>query len=129
MGTVSLSLAYGLIFGNIVLLPLCCSSTWATPHLGRSGSDGAGGVAGHRAVAVVGKNVNRVEPALVRHRGLPGFAAILWMRSLFNTQADFGTHPAAHAAAGRGLMAMFFIPLQSIAFSGLRRSACPRPQA
>ena len=129
MGTVSLSLAYGLIFGNIVLLPL-----WLQQYMGYTATWAGLAMAPVGLLAIVlspwvGKNVNRVDPRWFATAAFLGFAAVLWMRSLFNTQADFGTILLPTLLQGMA-MAMFFIPLQSIAFSGpVAASACRRPRA
>ena len=39
----------------------------------------------------VGKNVHRIDPRLLGTVAFVGFGGVLWMRSNFNTQADFGT--------------------------------------
>ena len=124
MGTVSLSLAYGLIFGNIVLLPL-----WLQQHMGYTATWAGLAMApvGLLAIALspwVGKNVTRVDPRWMATAAFLGFAAILWMRSLFNTQADFGTILLPTLLQGAA-MAFFFIPLQSIAFAGLPPDRMP----
>jgi MFS transporter, DHA2 family, multidrug resistance protein len=124
MGTVSLSLAYGLIFGNIVLLPL-----WLQQYMGYTATWAGLAMApvGLLAIALspwVGKNVTRIDPRWFATAAFLGFAAILWMRSRFNTQADFGTILLPTLLQGAA-MAMFFIPLQSIAFSGLPPQRMP----
>jgi DHA2 family multidrug resistance protein len=72
----------------------------------------------------VGRNVDRIDPRWLASAAFLGFAAILWMRSLFNTQADFGTILLPTLLQGAA-MALFFIPLQSIAFSGLPPERMP----
>jgi DHA2 family multidrug resistance protein len=124
MGTVSLSLAYGLIFGNIVLLPL-----WLQQYMGYTATWAGLAMAPVGLLAIVlspwvGKNVNRIDPRWLATAAFLGFAAILWMRSGFNTQADFGTILWPTLLQGIA-MAMFFIPLQSIAFSGLPPERMP----
>jgi DHA2 family multidrug resistance protein len=124
MGTLALSLAYGLIFGNIVLLPL-----WLQQHMGYTATWAGLALApvGLLAIALspwAGRNVDRMDPRWLASGAFLGFAAILWMRSLFNTQADFGTIVLPTLLQGAA-MAFFFIPLQSIAFSGLPPQRMP----
>lgn len=124
MGTVSLSLAYGVIFGNIVLLPL-----WLQQHMGYTATWAGLAMApvGLLAIALspwVGRSVNRIDPRWMATAAFLGFAAVLWMRSLFNTQADFGTILLPTLLQGAA-MAFFFIPLQSIAFAGLPPDRMP----
>jgi len=124
MGTVSLSIAYGVIFGNIVLLPL-----WLQQYMGYTATWAGLAMAPVGLLAIVlspwvGKNVNRIDPRLLATAAFLVFAAVLWMRSLFNTQADFGTVLLPTLLQGIA-MALFFIPLQSIAFSGLPSERMP----
>ena len=124
MGTVSLSIAYGVIFGNIVLLPL-----WLQQYMGYTATWAGLAMAPVGLLAIVlspwvGKNVNRIDPRRLASAAFLGFAAVLWMRSLFNTQADFGTILLPTLLQGIA-MALFFIPLQSIALSGLPPERMP----
>jgi DHA2 family multidrug resistance protein len=124
MGTLALSVAYGMIFGNIVLLPL-----WLQQYMGYTATWAGLAMApvGLLAIALspwVGRNVDRIDPRWLASAAFLGFAAILWMRSLFNTQADFGTILLPTLLQGAA-MALFFIPLQSIAFSGLPPERMP----
>jgi len=124
MGTVALSVAYGTIFGNIVLLPL-----WLQQYMGYTATWAGLAMApvGVLAIALspwVGRNVDRIDPRWLASAAFLGFAAILWMRSMFNAQADFGTILLPTLLQGAA-MALFFIPLQSIAFSGLPPERMP----
>jgi len=124
MGTLALSVAYGTIFGNIVLLPL-----WLQQYMGYTATWAGLAMApvGLLAIALspwVGRNVDRIDPRWLASAAFLGFAGILWMRSLFNTQADFGTILLPTLLQGAA-MALFFIPLQSIAFSGLPPERMP----
>ena len=124
MGTVSLSIAYGVIFGNIVLLPL-----WLQQYMGYTATWAGLAMAPVGLLAIVlspwvGKNVGRIDPRLLATAAFLVFAAVLWMRSLFNTQADFATILWPTLLQGIA-MAMFFIPLQTIAFSGLPPERLP----
>ncbi|TXH51363.1 MAG: DHA2 family efflux MFS transporter permease subunit, partial [Burkholderiaceae bacterium] len=113
LGTSSLALAYGLFFGNVVLLPL-----WLQQYMGYTATWAGLAMApvGLLAIALspwVGKNVNRIDPRWLATAAFLVFGAVLWMRSLFNTQADFITILWPTLLQGVG-MAMFFIPLQTI---------------
>jgi len=124
MGTVSLSIAYGVIFGNIVLLPL-----WLQQYMGYTATWAGLAMAPVGLLAIVlspwvGRNVNRIDPRLLATAAFLVFGAVLWMRSLFNTQADFGTILWPTLLQGIA-MALFFIPLQSIAFAGLPPERLP----
>jgi len=67
----------------------------------------------------VGKNIGKIDPRRLGTVAFLGFALVLWMRSHFNTQADFNTILVPTVLQGAA-MAFFFIPLQAIIFSGLQ---------
>ena len=92
--------------------------------LGRPG-DGAGRHAGDHAVAA-GRQERRARSirASSPRVAFLGFALVLWMRSHFNTQADFRTILIPTVLQGAA-MAFFFIPLQAIIFSGLTPDRMP----
>ncbi len=118
MGTLSLSVAYGLFFGNVVLLPL-----WLQQFMGYTATWAGLATAPVGLLAIllspwVGKNVSKIDPRKFATVAFIGFAFILWLRSHFNTQADFTTILIPTVIQGAA-MAFFFIPLQAIIFSGL----------
>jgi DHA2 family multidrug resistance protein len=118
-GTLSLSIAYGLFFGNVVLLPLGLQ-----PYMGYTAPWAGLATAPVGILAIVlspwvGKNVSRIDPRKLATVAFIGFALVLWLRSHFNTQADFWTILFPTVLQGAA-MAFFFIPLQAITFSGLR---------
>src|SRR5918993_2479589 len=117
-GTLALSVAYGLFFGNVVLLPL-----WLQQYMGYTATWAGLATAPVGLLAIlispwVGKNVSRIDPRKLATVAFVGFAAVLVMRSHFNTQADFRTILIPTVLQGAA-MAFFFIPLQAIVFSGL----------
>jgi DHA2 family multidrug resistance protein len=124
MGTAALSLAYGLVFGNIVLLPL-----WLQQYMGYTATWAGLAMAPVGLLAIVlspwvGRNVGRIDPRWLASSAFVCFAAVLWMRTGFDTQADFGTILLPTLLQGAA-MAFFFIPLQSIAFAGLPGERMP----
>jgi MFS transporter, DHA2 family, multidrug resistance protein len=124
MGTLSLSVAYGLFFGNVVLLPL-----WLQQYMGYTATWAGLATAPVGLLAIllspwVGKNVNRIDPRKLATVAFLGFALVLWMRSRFDTQADFETILVPTILQGAA-MAFFFIPLQAIGFSGLAPETLP----
>ncbi|HET6598848.1 MAG TPA: DHA2 family efflux MFS transporter permease subunit, partial [Burkholderiaceae bacterium] len=91
MGTLALSIAYGLFFGNVVLLPL-----WLQEYMGYTATWAGLATAPVGILAIVlspwvGKNVHRIDPRTLATIAFLGFGGVLWMRSNFNTQADFMT--------------------------------------
>jgi DHA2 family multidrug resistance protein len=124
MGTVALSVAYGLFFGNVVLLPL-----WLQQYMGYTATWAGLATAPVGILAIilspwVGKNVGKIDPRKLATVAFVGFGIVLWMRSNFNTQADFTTILIPTVLQGAA-MAFFFIPLQAIVFSGLTPDKMP----
>jgi len=124
LGTFSLSIAYGLFFGNVVLLPL-----WLQQYMGYTATWAGLATAPVGILAIVlspwvGKNVGKIDPRKLATVAFVGFGIVLWMRSHFNTQADFMTILIPTVLQGAA-MAFFFIPLQAIVFSGLTPDRMP----
>jgi MFS transporter, DHA2 family, multidrug resistance protein len=123
-GTMSLSIAYGLFFGNVVLLPL-----WLQQYMGYTATWAGLATAPVGILAIllspwVGKNVSKIDPRVLATVAFVGFGLVLWMRSHFNAQADFTTILIPTVLQGAA-MAFFFIPLQAIVFSGLTPERMP----
>ena len=124
MGTLALSVAYGLFFGNVVLLPL-----WLQQYMGYTATWAGLATAPVGILAIilspwVGKNVGKIDPRKLATVAFLGFGLILWMRSRFNTSADFETILIPTIVQGAA-MAFFFIPLQAIIFSGMAADKMP----
>ena len=124
LGTSSLALAYGLFFGNVVLLPL-----WLQQYMGYTATWAGLAMAPVGLFAIllsplVGKNVARVDPRKLATVAFVVFALVLWMRSQFNPQSTFSTVLLPTLVQGVA-MAFFFIPLQAIVFSGLTPDQLP----
>ena len=124
VGTMALATAYGLFFGNVVLLPL-----WLQQYMGYTATWAGLATAPVGILAIVlspwvGKNVSRIDPRRLATVAFLGFGAVLWMRSQFNTQADFATVLIPTILQGAA-MAFFFIPLQAIVFAGLTPDKMP----
>src|SRR5438105_212302 len=124
MATAALSVAYGVFFGNVVLLPL-----WLQQYMGYTASLAGMALAPVGVLAImlspwVGKNVAKIDPRRLATVAFIGFALVLWMRSGFNTQATFTTIMIPTVLQGAA-MAFFFIPLQAIIFSGLQPERMP----
>jgi MFS transporter, DHA2 family, multidrug resistance protein len=123
-GTLSTSIGYGLFFGNVVLLPL-----WLQQFMGYTATDAGLALAPVGLMAMVlsplvGKTVGTVDPRRYATFAFIVFALVLWMRSHFNTQADFGTILIPTVVQGVA-MAFFFIPLMTITISGLAPDRIP----
>lgn len=119
LATVALSVGYGVFFGNVVLMPL-----WLQQYMGYTATWAGIALAPVGILAIllspwVGKNIGKIDPRRLGTVAFLGFALVLWMRSHFNTQADFNTILVPTILQGAA-MAFFFIPLQAIIFSGLQ---------
>jgi DHA2 family multidrug resistance protein len=115
-GTLSMTVAYSLFMGNLVLLPL-----WLQQFMGYTSTQAGMLMApvGLFAIIlspVIGKNIHRLDPRTVTSFAFVVFSTVLWMRSNFNTQADFGTLMIPTVIQGIAL-ACFFIPLTTITLS------------
>ncbi len=116
--TLSMSLAYGAFFGNVVLLPL-----WLQQYMGYPATS-AGmvlapvGVLALLLTPLVGRFMNRVDPRVFVSTSFAIFAVVMYMRSRFNTDADFATLMIPTIIQGAAV-AVFFIPLVNLSLSGL----------
>jgi DHA2 family multidrug resistance protein len=118
LGTLALSFAYGLFFGNVVLLPL-----WLQQYMGYTATAAGMALAPVGLLAIVlsplvGRNLGRIDARVLVSVSFVVFAIVLQMRSHFTTQADFGTILVPTLVQGAAV-AFFFVPLNAIVLSGL----------
>ncbi|QNK68172.1 DHA2 family efflux MFS transporter permease subunit [Variovorax sp. PAMC26660] len=123
-GAVATAVAYGLFFGNVVLLPL-----WLQQWMGYTATQAGMIMAPVGMLAIffspiVGLTVGKIDPRRYATFSFLVFALVLWMRSNFNTQADFVTIIIPTVIQGVA-MAFFFIPLVTITLSGLTPDRIP----
>jgi DHA2 family multidrug resistance protein len=116
-GALALSVAYGLFFGNVVLLPL-----WLQQWMSYTATSAGMAVAPVGLFAIlltplVGKKVGQWDPRLMATSAFVIFAVVLWMRSQFTTQTDF-QHILWPTLLQGAAMALFFIPLTTLTLSG-----------
>ena len=117
-GALATAVAYGLFFGNVVILPL-----WLQQYMGYTATQAGMIMAPVGLLAIVfspmvGLTVGKIDPRRYATFSFLVFALVLWMRSNFNTQADFWTIMIPTVIQGVA-MAFFFIPLVTITLSGL----------
>jgi MFS transporter, DHA2 family, multidrug resistance protein len=123
-GAGTLAIAYGLFFGNVVLLPL-----WLQQYMGYTAT-AAGmalapvGVLAILLTPVVGKNVAKWDPRWMATGAFILFALVLWMRANFTSDTDFRTILIPTFIQG-GAMAFFFIPLTTLTLAGLPPERIP----
>ena len=123
-GTVALSVAYSLFMGNLVLLPL-----WLQQFMSYTSTQAGMLMAPVGLFAIilspwVGKNVGKHDPRTFATFAFIVFGTVLWLRSRFNTQADFTTLMIPTVIQGIAL-AFFFIPLTGIILGGLPPDKIP----
>ncbi len=124
VATVSMLIAYGLFFGNVVLLPL-----WLQEYMGYTATL-AGlvlapvGFLAFLITPVVGRLLNRVDPRWFVTISFLVFGLVMFMRSDFNTQADMRTLLIPTIIQGIA-MATFFIPLFTLSLSGVGPERVP----
>jgi DHA2 family multidrug resistance protein len=118
LGAIAMSVAYGLFFGNVVLLPL-----WLQQYMGYSATDAGMALAPVGVLAIlltplVGRKVAQWDPRWMSTVAFIGFAGVLWLRSGFTPQTDFW-HILLPTVLQGAAMAFFFIPLTTLTLSGL----------
>ncbi len=123
-GTLAMSLAYGVFFGNVVVLPL-----WLIQFMGYTATD-AGlltapvGILALLLSPFVGKRVGKTDPRVLATIAFVIFAISLYMRSRYNTQANFAFLVVPIIVQGAAV-AFFFVPLVSLILSGLPPEQIP----
>lgn len=88
-GSIALSIAYGLFFGNVVLLPL-----WLQQWMGYTSTSAGLALAPVGLLAIlltpmVGRKVGVWDPRKMATIAFIVFAMVLWMRSQFTVETDF----------------------------------------
>ncbi len=124
VATVAMLLAYGLFFGNVVLLPL-----WLQQYMGYTAT-WAGlvlapvGLLAVFATPIIGRLSHRVDPRVFVTFAFIVFAIVLFMRAHFNTDATIGVLLVPTFIQGLAL-ATFFIPLIALSLAGLSPERIP----
>jgi len=123
-GALSLSVAYALFFGNVVLLPL-----WLQQWMGYTATTAGMALAPVGLFAIlltpiVGRKVGQWDPRRMATGAFVVFALVLWMRSQFTVETDF-IHILIPTLIQGAAMAFFFIPLTTITLSGLEPERIP----
>jgi DHA2 family multidrug resistance protein len=116
-GTIAISIAYGVFFGNFVLLP-----QWMQEYLGYRSVD-AGlvtaplGIFAMILAPVMGRVLPRTDARYIATLAFVGFAVVFWMRSQYVIEIDTW-HLVLPTLIQGAPMAMFFVPLTAIILSG-----------
>jgi len=123
-GTLALSLAYGIFFGNLVLLPLWLQQTMGYTATAAGLTLAPVGLLAIILMPLVGRNINRVDPRIFASFSFLVFALVFWMRSRFFTEVDMVSIMIPTLIQGVA-MAFFFVPLINLALSGLAPERIP----
>jgi len=123
-GTLAFSLGYGTFFGNVVILPL-----WLIQYMGYTATD-AGlltapvGILALLISPFVGRRVGKSDPRVLATVAFVIFALSLYLRTRYNTEANFAFLVVPIIIQGAA-MAFFFVPLISLILSGLPPQRIP----
>ncbi len=123
-GTIAISVAYGLFFGTLVILP-----QWMQGSLGYRAVDSGLTTAPLGFFAVIltplmGRILPRSDPRIIATMAFVSFAIVFMMRTTFYTEID-QWHLILPTLLQGIPMAMFFVPLTSIILSGLPPDKIP----
>jgi len=123
-GTVAISVAYGVFFANLVLLP-----QWMQEYLGYRSVDAGLATAPLGIFAVImapimGKLMPKSDARILATLAFVGFAIVFFMRSLYTTGVDTWTLVLPTLLQGIPT-ALFFVPLTAIILSGLPPEKIP----
>ena len=124
IGVAALTLAYGVFFGNLVLLPM-----WLQQYMGYTATLAGMALAPVGILAIVlsplvGKNVSKIDVRILTTISFATFAVVMFMRARFNAQVDFETIMIPTIVQGAAL-AFFFIPLVTLTLSGIEPAQMP----
>ena len=122
--TLAMSLAYGVFFGNVVLLPLGLQQYMGYTATLAGVALAPVGILAIMLTPYVGRRINRSDPRLLASTAFVIFAVALLMRSHFNTDATMYTVLVPTLIQGAA-MAFFFVPLIGLALSGVTPERVP----
>jgi MFS transporter, DHA2 family, multidrug resistance protein len=118
VGSLTLAIAYGVFFGNVVLLPLWLQSTMSYTATYAGIVTAPVGILALLLTPIVGKMLATRDPRQIATVAFIIFELVCFMRSGFNTQTDMRTLIVPTIIQGAA-MAIFFVPLTSITLSSL----------
>jgi MFS transporter, DHA2 family, multidrug resistance protein len=123
-GTLAFALGYGVFFGNVVVLPL-----WLQQFMGYTATEAGKLTAPVGILALVlspfvGRWVGKTDPRRLASVAFLIFAISIYLRTRYNTQANFGFLVIPIIIQGAAL-AFFFVPLITLVLSGLPPERVP----
>lgn len=117
VGAVTLSVAYGVFFGNVVLLPLWLQTVMGYPATDAGMVTAPVGLLAIVLTPIVGKMLAKTDPRLLVTGAFIVFAIVSFMRGNFTPQVDMNSLLIPTLIQGAG-MAAFFVPLVSLTMAG-----------
>lgn len=124
-GVVTLSVAYGVFFGTLVLLPLWLQNTMGYTATWAGIAAAPVGILAIILSPIVGKSLNKGhDPRIIATIAFLIFSLISYMRAEYTTQVDLYGVILPTFLQGAA-MATFFIPLTTITLSGLSPDRIP----
>jgi DHA2 family multidrug resistance protein len=123
-GTVAISVAYGIFFGNLVLLPQWMQQYLSYPAVNAGLVTAPLGIFALLMTPVVAKILPKVDLRIVASLAFLGFAGVFFMRAGYTTGVDTWTLVLPTLLQGIP-MAMFFVPLTALLLSGMPADKIP----
>jgi DHA2 family multidrug resistance protein len=124
IGAATLAVAYGVFFGNVVLLPLWLQSNMNYTATAAGIVTAPVGILAIALTPVVGRMLATRDPRQLVTFAFCVFALVCYMRSGFTPQTDITALLVPTVIQGAA-MAAFFVPLTSITLSGLEPGRIP----
>jgi DHA2 family multidrug resistance protein len=118
LGTLALCLAYAVMFGNLVLMPL-----WLQSFLGYTATwaglvSAPSGVTAVLTSLMVGRLMRRVDPRVLAATSFGLYAISYFMRARFTSDASYIAFMAPQLVQGFA-MGLFFVAMLAVIFDGL----------
>lgn len=123
-GVLSVSIAYGVFFGSVVLMPLWLQSTMGYTATWAGVALAPVGILAIVLSPIVGKLLGKHDPRVLATFAFLVFSLTSYIRSRFNTDVDILSIMLPTFIQGAA-MATFFIPLTTITLSGLAPERVP----
>lgn len=118
VSTLSLSLMFGLFFGNIVLTPLWLQQMMGYTATWAGYATAPMGILAVVTAPIVGRLMAKIDPRIIVTYGMTVLAASFFMRAQFTAQADYFSIALAMFVLGAGVPACL-VTLTSLAVSDL----------
>ncbi|WP_087688935.1 DHA2 family efflux MFS transporter permease subunit [Pandoraea sp. PE-S2R-1] len=123
-GTVAISVAYGIFFANLVVLPQWMQQYLGYPALQAGLATAPLGIFAVLLTPMLGRIIPKTDLRILATLAFVGFAGVFFMRAQFTTGIDM--HSLVLPTLLQGIpTALFFVPLTAILLSGLPPEKIP----